>query len=83
MNSPNATDFDFPAFPAPAKVSTAIAQMNPLNLRECGLVAKRVENGFLTPDEERQLAEVYAELDKQEANERRELHPNRKHSPHE
>ncbi len=77
--TPDPLEFDSPAFPALTRVSTAIARMSPLALKECGLVAKLAENGTLTANEERQLAEVYAELAKADAErEARCLHPDRK-----
>lgn len=76
-------EFDSPAIPCPTKVSTAVARLSPLALKECGLVSRRVENGFLTDDEERQLAEVYAALAKEDAErEARCLHPDRKTNYH-
>jgi len=86
MNATTPLDFDFPAFPEPSRVSTAIARLSPLTIKECDLVAKRVENGRLTPEEQRELAEVYRQLEVEgalaETGEVRELHPDRKPNIH-
>lgn len=67
---------------SPARVNTTLCVINPLNRLECALVARRVENGRLTPEEEAQLAEVYRQLEAEgalaEPGEVRELHNNHK-----
>lgn len=63
--SPNATDFDFPAFPVPRRVNVALAELSPAVRRECQLAAKRCSEG-LTDAEKRELAEILETIAREE-----------------
>lgn len=65
MTSPNASDFDSPAFPVPRRVNVLLSELSPAVRRECELAAKRCAEG-LTEAEKRELAVILETIAREE-----------------